>query len=53
VGISVPSSNHTSNSMKNILSPIKILDVPNIRDDFYLNLIDWHDQGPVGIALND
>lgn len=36
-----------------MLSPVKILDVPNIRDDFYLNLIDWHEKGPIGIALND
>lgn len=35
------------------MSPVKILDVPNIRDDFYLNLIDWHEKGPIGIALND
>ena len=36
-----------------MLSPVKILDVPNIRDDFYLNLIDWHESGPIAIALND
>lgn len=36
-----------------MLSPVKILDVPNIKDDFYLNLIDWHARGPIGIALND
>lgn len=36
-----------------MLSPVKILDVPNIKDDFYLNLVDWHDKGPVAIVLND
>ncbi len=36
-----------------MLSPVKILDVPNIKDDFYLNLVDWHDKGPMAIALND
>jgi hypothetical protein len=36
-----------------VLSPVKILDVPNIKDDFYLNLVDWHDKGPMAIALND
>ncbi len=36
-----------------MLSPVKILEVPNIKDDFYLNLVDWHDKGPMAIALND
>ena len=36
-----------------MLSPVKILDVPNIKDDFYLNVVDWHDKGPMAIALND
>jgi hypothetical protein len=47
------SENSVFNEDKNVLSPVKILDVPNIKDDFYLNLVDWHDKGPVAIALND
>lgn len=47
------SGNSILNEDKNVLSPVKILDVPNIKDDFYLNLVDWHEKGPVAIALND
>lgn len=39
---------------KNIrLSPEKVLDAPEIRDDYYLNLLDWSSKGPLAIGLND
>lgn len=31
----------------------KVLDAPGVRDDFYLNLIDWSPMGPLGIALDN
>lgn len=30
----------------------KVLDAPNMVDDFYLNLLDWSDQNVLAIALN-
>lgn len=39
---------------KNIrLSPEKVLDAPELRDDYYLNLLDWSSRGPLSIGLND
>lgn len=37
----------------NIVNPIpdKILDAPCIRDDFYLNNLDWSPIGPLAISL--
>lgn len=32
--------------------PYKILDAPDLRDDFYLNLLDWSVQGFLGVGLN-
>ncbi|KAJ7944844.1 Protein FIZZY-RELATED 2-like, partial [Quillaja saponaria] len=33
-------------------SPYKVLDAPALRDDFYLNLVDWssHNVLPVGLS---
>ena len=31
----------------------KILDAPNLQDDFYLNLVDWSSQNLLGVALNN
>lgn len=31
----------SSKLQPNVESPVKILDVPNYRDDFYLNNLDW------------
>ena len=45
-------SNPASNTNK-VLSPVKILNVPNLQDDFYLNTMDWHPEGPIAIALKD
>ena len=39
---------------KNIhLSPEKVLDAPEIRDDYYLNLLDWSSRGPLSIGLDN
>lgn len=32
--------------------PYKILDAPNLQDDFYLNLIDWSDSNQIAVALD-
>ena len=32
--------------------PYKILDAPNLQDDFYLNLIDWSDNNQIAVALD-
>ena len=34
-------------------TPYKILDAPNLQDDFYLNLVDWSVQNMLGVALNN
>ena len=31
--------------------PYKILDAPCLRDDFYLNLVDWSDNDNIGVGL--
>lgn len=31
--------------------PYKILDAPYLRDDFYLNLVDWSDNDSIGVGL--
>ena len=43
----------TSKLQSNVESPVKILDVPKFRDDFYLNNVDWSANGPLGIALDN
>lgn len=32
--------------------PYKILEAPNLQDDFYLNLIDWSDKNQIAVALD-
>lgn len=35
-------------------TPYKILDAPQLTDDFYLNLVDWGNKNnKVGVALGD
>jgi cell division cycle protein 20 (cofactor of APC complex) len=47
------SSSKKNNSIRNVtLSPEKILDAPDFRDDFYLNLIDWSSVNCLAVALN-
>jgi cell division cycle 20-like protein 1 (cofactor of APC complex) len=31
--------------------PYKILEAPYLRDDFYLNLVDWSDNDNIGVGL--
>ncbi|KAJ2784801.1 substrate-specific activator of APC-dependent proteolysis [Coemansia javaensis] len=32
--------------------PVKVLDAPGIRDDYYLNLIDWSSSNRIAVALD-
>ena len=32
-------------------TPFKVLDAPNLQDDFYLNLIDWSASNVLAVAL--
>ncbi len=32
--------------------PYKVLDAPNLQDDFYLNLLDWSDNNQIAVALD-
>ena len=32
---------------------MKILDAPNIQEDFYLNLLDWSTSGSLAVALHE
>lgn len=32
--------------------PYKILDAPNLQDDFYLNLLAWSDNNQIAVALD-
>jgi cell division cycle 20-like protein 1 (cofactor of APC complex) len=32
--------------------PFKVLELPNIQDDFYLNLLDWSDTNVLAVGLN-
>ena len=34
-------------------NPIRILDAPNLIDDFYLNLLDWGKENIIAVALSD
>jgi len=34
-------------------SPYKVLDAPQIRDDFYLNVLDWSANNIVSVALEN
>ena len=33
-------------------TPEKILDAPDLKDDYYLNLMDWGNNGILAISLN-
>lgn len=33
-------------------TPYKVLDAPDICDDFYLNLVDWSSQNVLAVGLN-
>jgi hypothetical protein len=51
------SSSHSSNpsTKYRVLpkTPERVLDAPDVVDDFYLNLLDWSKSNVVGIALGD
>lgn len=32
--------------------PYKMLEAPNLQDDFYLNLLDWSDKNQIAVALD-
>ena len=32
--------------------PYKVLDAPQLRDDYYLNLVDWSDTNNLAVALS-
>ena len=32
--------------------PYKVLDAPQLRDDFYLNLVDWSDSNNLAVGLS-
>ena len=32
---------------------LKVLEAPDLRDDFYLNLLDWSQQNILAVALGD
>jgi cell division cycle 20-like protein 1 (cofactor of APC complex) len=32
-------------------TPFKVLDAPNLQDDFYLNLLEWSSQNVLSVAL--
>jgi cell division cycle 20-like protein 1, cofactor of APC complex len=32
--------------------PYKVLDAPQLRDDFYLNLVDWSDNNFLAVGLS-
>lgn len=33
-------------------TPFKVLDAPNLQDDFYLNLLEWSSQNILSVALD-
>ena len=32
--------------------PFKVLDAPQLQDDFYLNLVDWNSKNVLAVGLN-
>ena len=32
--------------------PVKVLDAPQLQDDFYLNLVDWSSSNILAVGLN-
>eukprot|EP00817_Percolomonadidae_sp_ATCC50343_P006878 CAMPEP_0117431406 /NCGR_PEP_ID=MMETSP0758-20121206/10922_1 /TAXON_ID=63605 /ORGANISM="Percolomonas cosmopolitus, Strain AE-1 (ATCC 50343)" /LENGTH=608 /DNA_ID=CAMNT_0005220347 /DNA_START=248 /DNA_END=2071 /DNA_ORIENTATION=- len=42
-----------ANQRKIPTSPIKLLDAPNLQDDFYLNLVDWGKENVLSVGLYD
>ena len=43
----------TQNKLRKINKmPFKVLDAPQLKDDFYLNLVDWSSQNVLAVGLN-
>ena len=40
-----------SNKRKISKTPFKVLDAPNLQDDFYLNLVDWSSTNVLAVGL--
>ena len=44
--------NNTNSIVRKIASqPFRVLDAPNLCDDFYLNLVDWSQSNQLAVAL--
>jgi cell division cycle 20-like protein 1, cofactor of APC complex len=49
-----PSKTPSTKPVRKIQStPFKILDAPNLQDDFYLNLVDWSSSNILAVGLAD
>lgn len=52
VPLSTDSNSILVNKIRRIAqAPYKILDAPNLQDDFYLNLVDWSSANTLAVAL--
>lgn len=47
----IPKRNNIENRKIN-KAPFKVLDAPNLQDDFYLNLLEWSPQNILSVALD-
>jgi len=46
-------SRYINNDYRKIAkTPFKVLDAPNLQDDFYLNLLEWSSQNVLSVALD-
>ena len=43
---------HAVDTRKINKMPFKVLDAPQLQDDFYLNLVDWSCQNVLAVGLN-
>jgi len=53
VGEEIPMSQTISEIRKIPTSPYKILDAPGLKDDYYLNILDWSNTDILAVALNN
>lgn len=45
-------TNESQKTRKISKMPFKVLDAPQLQDDFYLNLVDWSSQNVLAVGLN-
>ena len=45
-------ANPVKSNRKIAKMPFKVLDAPQLQDDFYLNLVDWSSQNVLAVGLN-